>query len=40
LLNVEYFHSLHSLVQGIEASRKNAHWTALRRDRIMPCGIR
>jgi hypothetical protein len=36
LLNVGYFHSLHSLVSMIEASGEERRRTALRRVRIMP----
>jgi hypothetical protein len=36
LLDVEYFHSLHSLVQGIESVSEERRGTVLRRDRIMP----
>jgi hypothetical protein len=39
LLNVGYFHSLHSLVSMIEASREERHCTALRRVKIMPRAI-
>jgi hypothetical protein len=39
LLNVGYFHSLHSLVSMIEASREERRCTALRRVKIMPRAI-